>query len=201
MMEIFYDPIHTVSIQYFGIQPPHSPMEISPGSVGQAVLPVHIHLTEDAKSFFVIVNIEQFCYTKYRTKQDGGDDGMVILDPESNIPLYMQLRTQIIEAIVRGDLALGDTLPSVRGLAGDLGINMHTVNKSYHELEAKGIIEIVPKKGAVIIANTEKGPSNKQREDITEELRPAVAEALVHGMKEADLHQLISELILKMKGT
>ncbi|MBS4214260.1 GntR family transcriptional regulator [Neobacillus rhizophilus] len=124
---------------------------------------------------------------------------MVILDPESNIPLYMQLRTQIIESIVRGNLSKGDTLPSVRGLAGDLGINMHTVNKSYHELEAKGIIEIVPKKGAVIIADTEKGPSKKQREDITEELRPAVAEALVHGMKEEDLHQLISEIILIVK--
>jgi GntR family transcriptional regulator len=124
---------------------------------------------------------------------------MVILNPESNIPLYMQLRTQIIEAIVRGDLSMGDTLPSVRGLAGDLGINMHTVNKSYHELEAKGIIEIIPKKGTVIVADKEKGASKKQLKDITEELRPVIAEALVHGMNEKDLHQLISDIILKMK--
>lgn len=124
---------------------------------------------------------------------------MLILDPESNIPLYIQLRTQIIESMVRGELLTGDTLPSVRGLAGDLGINMHTVNKSYHELESKGIIKIVPKKGAVIIANTDKSTSKKQREELIEELRPDIAEALVHGMKEEDLHQLISDIILKIK--
>ena len=124
---------------------------------------------------------------------------MIILDSESSVPLYIQLRTQIIEAIVRGELAKGDTLPSVRGLAGDLGINMHTVNKSYHDLESKGIIQIVPKKGAVIIADTKKHASEKQYENLSEELRPVVAEGLVCGLNEEDLHQLISNIILKIK--
>jgi GntR family transcriptional regulator len=124
---------------------------------------------------------------------------MIILDPGADLPLYMQLRTQIIEAIVRGDLSTGDTLPSVRSLAADLGINMHTVNKSYHELESKGIIEIVSKKGAVIIADKSKSASKKQHEDLTEEMRPVVAEALVHGMNEEDLYQLISKIVLNIK--
>jgi GntR family transcriptional regulator len=124
---------------------------------------------------------------------------MIILDSESNVPLYLQLRTQIIESIVRGELVKGDTLPSVRGLAGDLGINMHTVNKSYHELESKGIIEIVSKKGAVIIADTKQHTSEKQYETLAEELRPVVAEGLVCGLSEADLHQLVSNIISKMK--
>ncbi|MBD8067826.1 GntR family transcriptional regulator [Bacillus sp. PS06] len=124
---------------------------------------------------------------------------MIILDPESSIPLYLQLQTQLIESIVRGDLSTGDTLPSVRKLAADLGINMHTVNKSYHELESKEIIEIVHKKGAVIIADKETAASKKQREDITVELRPVVAEALVHGMKKEEIQELISNIMLKMK--
>ncbi|MFS0881507.1 GntR family transcriptional regulator [Metabacillus niabensis] len=124
---------------------------------------------------------------------------MIFLDSESNVPLYMQLRTQIIESIVRGELVKGDTLPSVRGLASDLGINMHTVNKSYHELESKGIIEIVPKKGAVIIADSEKQASNEQYEMIVEELRPIVAEGLVYGLNEEDFHQLISKIMKKIK--
>jgi GntR family transcriptional regulator len=134
----------------------------------------------------------------YRTNKFGGV-GMIILDPESEFPLYMQLRTQIMEAIVRGDLSPGDTLPSVRAFASDLGINMHTVNKSYHELESKGIIEIAPKKGAVIIADKGKYGSKKQLEDLTEEMRPVVAEALVHGMNEEDLFQLISKIVTKIK--
>ena len=124
---------------------------------------------------------------------------MIILDPKSEFPLYIQLRTQIMEAIVRGELSTGDTLPSVRALAGDLSINMHTVNKSYHELESKGIIEIVPKKGAVIIADQGKSATKKQLEDLTEEMRPVVAEALVHGMNQEDLFQLISEMVMKIK--
>lgn len=124
---------------------------------------------------------------------------MIILDPESDIPLYMQLRTQIMESIVRGELQQGDTLPSVRGLASDLGINMHTVNKSYHELEGKGIIEIVPKKGAVITAHAGDKPSHQQYGDIARELHPAIAEALVHGITEEELHTLVSDIIIKMK--
>ena len=59
------------------------------------------------------------------------------IEPESDIPIYAQLASQLIEAIARGKLVGGDALPSVRSLAADLGMNMHTVNKAYHELEKK----------------------------------------------------------------
>ncbi len=124
---------------------------------------------------------------------------MITIDPNSDVPLYMQLRTQIMEAIVRGDLSNGDTLPSVRALAGDLGVNMHTVNKSYHELELKEIIEIVPKKGAVIIANKNKDISKNRLETLSEEFRPFVVEALVSGMKEKELHELVTNVIKKIQ--
>ncbi|MER2091057.1 MAG: GntR family transcriptional regulator, partial [Sporosarcina sp.] len=55
------------------------------------------------------------------------------IEPESDIPIYAQLVSQLIEAIARGNLTGGDALPSVRSLAADLGMNMHTVNKAYHE--------------------------------------------------------------------
>lgn len=132
-------------------------------------------------------------------EQISGGGLLIILDSKSNISLYLQLQTQIIESIVRGELVKGDTLPSVRGLAGDLGINMHTVNKSYHELEAKGIIEIAPKKGAVIIADIEKKAEKKQYENLVESFRPVVAEGLVYGLDEGDLHELISNIISKIK--
>ena len=52
------------------------------------------------------------------------------IDQRSEAPLYLQIRDQVIEAIARGELAPGDALPSVRSLASDLGINLHTVNKA-----------------------------------------------------------------------
>ena len=123
---------------------------------------------------------------------------MISLNNDSDIPLYSQLSTQIMESLVRGDLSTGDTLPSVRALAGDLGVNMHTVNKSYHQLEAKGIIEIVPKKGAVIKANQQK-ISAKRLESLSDEFRPIVVEALVNGMNQEEIHEVITNIIFKIK--
>ncbi len=69
-----------------------------------------------------------------------GPNMMIRIEPDSDIPIYTQLTNQIIEGIARGRIKPGDSLPSVRSFAADLGVNMHTVNKSYHELEKKGII-------------------------------------------------------------
>ncbi|CQR45907.1 HTH-type transcriptional repressor YtrA [Paraliobacillus sp. PM-2] len=123
---------------------------------------------------------------------------MISLNHALDIPLYRQLSTQIMESVVRGELLAGDTLPSVRALAGDLGVNMHTVNKSYHELEAKGIIEIVPKKGAVIKAKEQK-ISTKRLEGLSDEFRPIVVEALINGMNQEEIYMLITNIISKVR--
>ena len=65
-------------------------------------------------------------------------------------PLYMQIRSQIIAGIARGDLTAGDALPSVRRLASDLGINLHTVNKAYAVLRDEGYIVVRGRAGAFI---------------------------------------------------
>jgi GntR family transcriptional regulator len=55
-----------------------------------------------------------------------------------------------VEGIARGELKPGDSLPSVRQLGVDLGINLHTVNKAYSALEAEGFVRIYGRRGAVI---------------------------------------------------
>ncbi|MGG3466858.1 GntR family transcriptional regulator [Neobacillus pocheonensis] len=123
---------------------------------------------------------------------------IIRIEPESDIPIYTQLTNQIIEGIANGEICPGDSLPSVRAFAADLGMNMHTVNKSYHELEKRGIIEIVPKSGAVISPIKDLNPSSYQR--IAAEFRPMVAEALVLGMNTERIQELISSIILNIKG-
>ncbi len=118
---------------------------------------------------------------------------LIQIDPASEIPIYTQLTNQIIEGIAREELKSGDSLPSVRSFAADLGVNMHTVNKSYHELEKKGIIKIVPKSGAIINSFTHLDSSTEKR--IHDAVRPLVAEALVKGWKEEDIQQLIHQII------
>mgnify|MGYP003376838851 CR=1 FL=1 len=62
------------------------------------------------------------------------------IDQNSSDPIYVQIRARIIEAIAEGSLQPGDALPSVRKLAADLGINLHTVNKAYAVLRDDGYI-------------------------------------------------------------
>ena len=56
---------------------------------------------------------------------------VVTVDFNSDEALYMQLCNQIILGIATSQIQEGDSLPSVRQMADDVGINMHTVNKAY----------------------------------------------------------------------
>ena len=75
---------------------------------------------------------------------------MVTLDPGSPYPPYEQVREQIRVQVDRGDLTAGTRLPTVRGLAGELGIAPNTVARSYRELEALGVIETRGRAGTVV---------------------------------------------------
>ncbi|MGE6259099.1 GntR family transcriptional regulator [Heyndrickxia sporothermodurans] len=125
---------------------------------------------------------------------------IIQIEPNSDIPIYTQLTNQIIEGIVRGKIRPGDSLPSVRAFAADLGVNMHTVNKSYHELEKKGIIRIVPKSGAIIRSTEEMDNQKIQFKRIESELKPMIAEALVLGMEKVQIQELILSIIQDLKN-
>ena len=72
------------------------------------------------------------------------------LDFNSDIPIYAQIREQIIKSIAKGDLKINESLPSVRNMAEEIGVNLHTVNKSYNLLKDEGYINIDRRKGAII---------------------------------------------------
>jgi DNA-binding transcriptional regulator YhcF (GntR family) len=63
------------------------------------------------------------------------------VDGQADRPLFDQLRNQIIEAIRAGTLPPGARLPTVREMAGELGLAVNTVARAYRELETAGIVE------------------------------------------------------------
>lgn len=76
---------------------------------------------------------------------------MVIeLDMESEVPIYVQLRNQIVKGIGKGELKAQEKLPTVRQLAAEAGVNTMTVNKAYQILKAEGYIKIDRWHGAVV---------------------------------------------------
>ncbi len=75
---------------------------------------------------------------------------MFLLNLQSKVPIYEQIQSQILRFVEAGILQSGDRLPSVRQLAQDNGINPNTVAKAYAELEKRGYVYNLPKKGVYI---------------------------------------------------
>ncbi|MBM7768731.1 GntR family transcriptional regulator [Glutamicibacter nicotianae] len=74
------------------------------------------------------------------------------VDTESTVAPYQQVREQILTAVAEGKLAPGTKLPSVRALAGTLGLAVNTVAKAYKELELQGAVVTRGRHGTVIQA-------------------------------------------------
>jgi len=115
------------------------------------------------------------------------------IDFQSDTPIYMQLKHQIIAGIARGELKEGENLPSVRQLAQDIGINLHTVNKAYSLLKDDKYILMDRRKGA-IINNMENMAEVDSGTRLREEITPLIAQAFCKGMKEDELLMEIAEI-------
>jgi DNA-binding transcriptional MocR family regulator len=73
------------------------------------------------------------------------------LDSDSQLPAYVQIRNQLRERILHGDLPAGAQLPPERTLARSLGISRTTVVNAYGELKAEGLVEGRVGRGTVVV--------------------------------------------------
>ena len=113
------------------------------------------------------------------------------IDFNSSEALYIQLRNQIIMGIATSTIQEGDTLPSVRQLAENIGINMHTVNKAYAVLRQEGFLQLDRRKGAVIEIDVNK---LQAVEEMREQLRVLLAKASCQDISREEVHQLVDEI-------
>ena len=136
----------------------------------------------------ILLYIEGYSFGK--TTKEGGF--MVIkIDFQSEEALYMQLRNQIILGIATSRIQEGDTLPSVRQLADNIGINMHTVNKAYSVLRQEGLLSIDRRKGAVISIDADKLYA---MQELREDLQVILAKAVCKNISKEEVHQLVDEI-------
>ncbi len=102
---------------------------------------------------------------------------IIEIDPSLSKPIYIQLMNELKKSIVRGELKVGEILPSVRSLAGDLGVNMHTVNKAYNLLTDEQLF-IKSQKGYTL--NPEKSYSITHEAQIKKKLEELLVDIYVH---------------------
>lgn len=121
------------------------------------------------------------------------DGGYMILsiDFNSDEAFYIQLRNQIIIGIATGRIREGDSLPSVRQLADNISINMHTVNKAYSVLRQEGFVKLDRRKGAVICLETDK---QRVLEEMKEEIAVVMAKGICKGIRREEVHRLVDEI-------
>jgi GntR family transcriptional regulator len=85
----------------------------------------------------------------------------VALDQNDPRPIYVQIVDEVRRALVVGDLAADDLLPSVRRLATDLRVNPNTVSQAYRELEREGVVEVRRGQGTYVVKATVNGTQRK----------------------------------------
>ena len=116
---------------------------------------------------------------------------IIKIDFESEEAIYIQLRTQIIMGIATDRIREGDSLPSVRQLAENIGINMHTVNKAYAVLKQEGYIKLDRRRGAVIALDIDK---LRSIEHLREELSVLLARSVCKNVSREEVHALVDEI-------
>ena len=101
----------------------------------------------------------------------------LLLSNTSGVPIYEQLKAQIKEAILSGELAEGEALPSLRQLAKDLRISVLTVTRAYTQLEQEGFVTNVQGKGCYVLS--------RDNGMIREQLLRTVEQHLEQGVRAA----------------
>ena len=97
----------------------------------------------------------------------------IIISNSSLVPIYKQIKNQIINQIISDDLKEGESIPSIRVLANEIKISVMTIKKAYDELENEGYIKSVQGKGTFVLPrNTEliKENANKEIEKHIEQI-------------------------------
>ncbi|MDA8063868.1 MAG: GntR family transcriptional regulator [Actinomycetota bacterium] len=111
---------------------------------------------------------------------------LIRVDPGSNRTIHEQIADAIRGALGRGEVQAGQRLPTSKELAEATGVNVHTVLRAYAELRDEGLIELRPRRGAVVSGS---GPS---RARLVDEARSLVSAAQRQGLSRADILELVA---------
>jgi GntR family transcriptional regulator len=126
-----------------------------------------------------------------QTGSDRKDAVRVIIANTSQEPIYEQIGRQIKAQVISGEVAEGEALPSIRGLARELGISVITTKRAYDELEAEGFINTVAGKGTYVAAQNLELLRERKMRIVEEKLAEAVDQARALGVGTQELMQML----------
>jgi GntR family transcriptional regulator len=122
----------------------------------------------------------------------------ITLDETDRRPFYRQVVDEIKALIARGELVEGSSLPPVRQVASDLGVNLNTVAFAYRKLQQEGLVQIKHGSGAIV---TSRVLGEKSNDHLRTQLRTALTHLRLAGLKTSEIKALVDgELRDLMRG-
>lgn len=112
----------------------------------------------------------------------------------SGEPIYSQLKEQIKNLIITGQLQDGELLPSIRSLAQSLKISVITTKRAYDELEQEGLVTSVSGKGTFVSSRNKESIRELKYRELEEQIRLTVKESKELGLSRHDYMQLVAIL-------
>ena len=116
----------------------------------------------------------------------------IIISTSSGRPIYEQITDQIKSAIVTGQLAEGEQLPSIRALANSLRVSAITTKRAYADLEAAGLIETVQGKGTYVAGGNAELIREEQLRQVEELLARAVERGRGVGLSDDEIAEMLA---------
>jgi DNA-binding transcriptional regulator YhcF (GntR family) len=117
---------------------------------------------------------------------------IIRLDTTGETPIYVQLRNQVVMGIGRGELKIGEGLPTVRQMAQDIGVNTLTVQKAYEALKNEGYIVIDRRHGAKVSPQAD--TTGRFREKVESELALLISESSLKGVSREDFMRICADV-------
>lgn len=108
---------------------------------------------------------------------------------DSETPIYLQIRNEIVKAISKGKIKNGDGLPSVRQMSAMIEVNLHTINKAYNLLKSEGYVRVDRRTGVIVDVE----PKEEYKNEFNEKLELILSEAFLMGISQEDIMKKIKE--------
>lgn len=118
----------------------------------------------------------------------------IIISNQSELPIYAQIREQIKEQILNGEIEEGYVLPSIRSLAKDVGVSVITTTRAYNDLEQEGFVATMQGKGSVVLSKNNKIVREQYLVRIEQGIETAVQTAKRIGMTKSEVKNIVDSI-------
>ena len=121
------------------------------------------------------------------------------INKDSGVPLYVQVKKQIMNLIKSGDLKVGNKMPTERELSENLKVSRNTISTAYNELEQEGVLKSYQGRGTFVAEEANPWKAQNIREKITKFVDLGLEEAIEAGMDVDEFLEIVTQRVKEKK--